>query len=173
MRKKRSLPKPPPAEGDPLRPWLQRADESQAAFGAFTLFASLPPSERTGTEVAKRLQRNQHRISAWRIRYKWDERIRARDAALDADWRAELVRKKLAADKRHLETGEALEGLGRKMLGVVARNLDAGQDKDVTGPDAAKVARAGIDIQRAILPGGDLAKLASAVESFGKMIGGD
>ncbi len=173
MKKRRRPAPPPPANGDPLRPWLQRPDESDAAFGAFRCYIEMPGSERGILEVARKYPRNRHLIGRWRKRHGWDARLAAHDAALEADWRAELVKKKLAADKRHLETGEALEGLGRKMLGVIAARIDAKTQKDLAPSDAAKVAKTGIDIQRAILPGGDLAKLASAVESFGKLIGGD
>lgn len=115
--------------------WEIRPGESAKAFEAFTVYRGLRPSERSLRLVGEQLGKSEGLIERWSARWAWVARVRAYDAHLEqqrrADWEAERLEQRAARQK-----------VVCALLSMAADLVRAQQEKPLTPDDLHRLASA-------------------------------
>lgn len=135
--------------------------ETPRASSAFEIYFQLGP-RRTLTEVSKRADTRYDTVIWWAKKYRWDERVLARERRSSEILEQERLKQIAEAKKRLIEQGKELQDLGLQHLRNKARIRGRGGLNDVV---AIQMVQTGM---RAELRGHDLPETITRQETTGK-----
>ena len=97
--------------------WERQLGESVQAFEAFKIYRDLG-LKRSNNEVCRQLAKSRQLISRWKAAWKWEERVRAYDNALEQEAHKESIKSLKDMTSRHIRISvqlqnKALEALQR------------------------------------------------------------
>lgn len=122
--------------------WERQPGEPPRAYAAFEAFRQ----GRSMQEAAAAGRVHRNTATAWRSRWKWDDRLDAYEAEQDRLHRQEMRRQRRSSATRHLQQFRALQALGAQAM----QQLD-GQMTEVSADDAVKLVNAGVMGERKVL----------------------
>jgi hypothetical protein len=126
------------------KPWLQLANESEAAYTAFCQYLELPkkgdPPRRVLNDVAQQQNKRLPNLHRWSKVYDWEDRAEAYDRQLMRPTEiAELeVRRQMASEWREL---------GRQLRSVGAKAIEELQDRPLSTEDAIRLVKMGVELE--------------------------
>jgi hypothetical protein len=104
-----------------LEPWDRRAEESDEAFEAFTVYRDLGPG-RSIRKVAEALDKSRQTLGQHSSRHDWQDRAAAWDLEVDRQRRLALVEENVRAARRHAQQLQgALQVMSLPILEVMRR----------------------------------------------------
>ena len=103
--------------------WERGDDETAKAFAAFSIYRDMPASERSLGRVRRKLGKRGGYLGLlerWSTKYRWVQRSRDYDVALDSERRQAQEREIAEMNKRQAKMGMILQKIGfRRLLGMV------------------------------------------------------
>jgi len=114
--------------------------ESSKAWRAFCTYRDLGP-KRTVIQTAKDLGITRSTISAWTVKYMWEERARAFDDYLDRRIIEATVEEKVKMHRRHV-------ALGLRVQQKASERLSEIQAQELSPRDVLDWVRTGVSIER-------------------------
>lgn len=140
----------PADDGGDARPWERQPHEGQQPWLAFQIYRDLT-TERTVTEVAKRVQKSHQLLYRWSARYGWHDRVLAFDREQDRLWREFRFAEKVRANRRQLRIAQNAVVKATLLTGNQATG-DPGMDPSLPATRAVREHVSwGMEIERKIL----------------------
>lgn len=125
-------------------PWDRRPTETDPAWKAFQTYRDLPPGERSITNAVKAVgaKTGKGRVfERWSSEHDWVTRATAWDTHLDQAVQARILKERGDMAARQVRLGRGLQDKATEGLG----ELKAGE---LSAEAVAKLAKAGVDIER-------------------------
>lgn len=124
--------------------------ETSKAFSAFRLYRDMKPDDRSMDKVAKKLGKSNRQIEKWGRRWKWVDRAREYDDAMDKIRVESQENEVKEMAKRHTQIAHAFQGVVAAKMGEYKGIIESGQSLDIRPREVATFADLGIKIERLV-----------------------
>jgi hypothetical protein len=144
-------PSQPVATDEPRRVWDKRADESQRAYSAFSLFRD--SEKRSLKSVAASLNPacSVQNVFWWSRRHDWHGRCDAYDLHVDHQQRAEFCRSRVRMRTRHLQIAVALGGVAAAGIREWQNKIAAGAELNLMPEQITMLVKCATELERGTL----------------------
>lgn len=122
------------------KPWERQKGESEKAYEAFAAYRDMG-EKRTFAAVAEKLGKSDTLIRRWKVRWNWQERVRAYDNELEREARAKVIKARKDMVDRHINIAMQLQ---KKALQAL-KDLSV---EDMTPKDIKEYIKMATDLER-------------------------
>lgn len=122
------------------KPWERQKGESEKAYEAFAAYRDMG-EKRTFVAVAEKLGKSDTLIRRWKVRWNWQERVRAYDNELEREARAKVIKARKDMVDRHINIAMQLQ---KKALEAL-KELEV---EDMTPKDIKEYIKMATDLER-------------------------
>lgn len=122
------------------KPWERQKGESEKAFEAFAAYRDMG-EKRTFAAVAEKLGKSETLIHRWKLRWGWQERVRAYDNELEREARKKVVADRKAMTERHI-------GIAMQLQKKALEALSSLTVEDMTPKDIKEYIKMATDLER-------------------------